>query len=183
MHNQYNYFQYINFIKNDSKRMILCLYPFGKILSNQLRKNNLNHFYPIRLSTDSKNIEYYFDIMTFNDTIISAFPNTYNGCNTTLSMHLPSEDISLPVPDAILLTECALEISDAFISWLKCNLSNINYYLHQISLGGDEPAATWESIYVIFSNFIEVRLNHALYKIIDCETPLDFPYIIETAFS
>ena len=38
---------------------------------------------------------------------------------------------------------CALEIRDAFIDWLKCNLSNINYYLHQISLVGDEPATTW----------------------------------------
>lgn len=121
--------------------------------------------------------------MTFNDTIISASPNTYKSCNTILSMHLQSEDISLPVPDSILLTSCALEIRDAFIDWLKCNLSNVNYYLHQISLGGDEPDTTWESIYVILSNFIEVRLDHALYKIIDCETPLDFPYITETAFS
>lgn len=183
MHNQYNYFQYINLIKNSSKRMLLCLYPFGKILSKQLCENNLNHFYPIKLSTDSKNIKYYFDIMTFNDTSISAFPNTYNSCNSILSMHLQSEDMSLPVPDSILLAACALEIKDAFIDWLKCNLSNVNYYLHQISLGGDEPATTWESIYIILSNFIEAKLDHALYKIIDYETPLDFPYIIETAFS
>lgn len=183
MHNLYNFFQYINLIKNSAKRMLLCLYPFGKILSKQLHENNLNHFYPIKLSTDSKNIKYYFDIMTFNDTSISAFPNTYNSCITTLSMYLPSEDLSLPVPDSNLLTTCALEIRDSFIDWLNCNLNNINYYLHQISLGGNEPATTWESIYAILSNFIEIRLNHALYKIIDYETPLDFPYIIETAFS
>ena len=67
--------------------MLLCLYPFGKILSKQLCGNNLNHFYPIKLSTDSKNIKYYFDIMAFNDTNISAFPNTYNNCNSILSMH------------------------------------------------------------------------------------------------
>lgn len=183
MHNQYNYFQYINLIKNSSKRMLLCLYPFGKILGRQLRENSLNNFYPIKLTSDSKNMKYFFDIMTFNDTIISAFQNTCISCNTTLSMYIPSEDISLPVPDSILLTACALEIKNAFIDWLKCNLSNINYYLHQTSLGGDEPVTTWESIYVILSNFTEIRLDRALYKIINCETPLEFPYITETAFS